>query len=65
MLSHFFMPSFLWVCPRYKTKSKVQERDRSKNPEGSEATSTVAQQRETGLNPKWVWLFGFSNFCLP
>lgn len=49
-----------------KVKDAGEER-RSKHPsEGSEATpSTLAQQRENGLNPKWVWLFGFSNFCLP
>lgn len=32
MPSHFLMPTFLQVCPRHKTKSKMQERDRSKNP---------------------------------
>lgn len=42
------------------------EEERSKHPLRAQATpSTLAQQGESGLNPKWVGLFRFSNYCVP
>lgn len=53
--------------PKAQGKGKgTGEEERSKHPLRAQATpSTLAQQGESGLNPKWVWLFRFSNDCLP
>lgn len=62
----FLLPSFLWVSRRPRAKSKVQKKeDPSTSSERSEAAPQHGPVRETEVNPTWVWLLGFSNFCLP
>lgn len=62
-------PSAILSVGLPKAQGKVKgtgEEERSKHPLSAQATpSTPAQQGESGLNPKWVWLFRFPNYCLP
>lgn len=62
-------PSAILSVGLPKAQGKVKgtgEEERSKHPLRAQATpSTPAQQGESGLNPKWVWLFRFPNYCLP
>lgn len=63
------LPSAILSVGLPKAQGKVKgtgEEERPKHPLRAQATpSTLAQQGESGLNPKWVWLFRFSNHCLP